>query len=164
MLDDHAHVMQVKLCKANTRGVTVVQPCSRRISQEQWKVADNEIVTICSTSLVIKLIILEAQSGVCFPRVFWDVGRRSVPRWEDGVEDVSAKGLRSRQVRARASVLAAIVASATMRVVAVACPLPRITAGTSTGVEGIARVMMKAEMLMHQDRDAWPATLSCLVD
>ena len=24
MLDDHAHVMQVKLCKANTRGVTVV--------------------------------------------------------------------------------------------------------------------------------------------
>ena len=24
MLDDHAHVMQVKLCKANTRGVT---PC-----------------------------------------------------------------------------------------------------------------------------------------
>ena len=22
MLDDHAHVMQVKLCKANTRGVT----------------------------------------------------------------------------------------------------------------------------------------------
>ena len=24
MLDDHAHVMQVKLCKANTRGVTSV--------------------------------------------------------------------------------------------------------------------------------------------
>ena len=23
MLDDHAHVMQIKLCKANTRGVTV---------------------------------------------------------------------------------------------------------------------------------------------
>ena len=25
MLDAHAHVMQVKLCKANTRGVTTVQ-------------------------------------------------------------------------------------------------------------------------------------------
>ena len=43
--------------------------------------------------------------------VFQDVGRRSVPRQEDDVEDVSAKGLRSRQVRARALVLAAIVAS-----------------------------------------------------
>ena len=26
MLDDHAHVMQVKLCKANTRGVTAPPP------------------------------------------------------------------------------------------------------------------------------------------
>ena len=67
----------------------------RRIGQEQWKVADNEIVTIHSTGLASKPIILEPQFGVCFPRVFLDVGRWSVPRWEDGVEDVSAKGLRS---------------------------------------------------------------------
>ena len=26
MLDDHAHVMHVKLCKANTRGVTTPPP------------------------------------------------------------------------------------------------------------------------------------------
>ena len=26
MLDDHAHAMQVKLCKANTRGVTTPLP------------------------------------------------------------------------------------------------------------------------------------------
>ena len=81
-------------------GRKVFQPCSRRIGQEQWKVADNEIVIICSTGMASKPIILEPQFGVCFPRVFWDVGRRSVPRWEDGVEDVSAKGLRSRQVGA----------------------------------------------------------------
>ena len=59
------------------------------------KVADNEIVIIRSTGLVSKLIILEPQSEVRFPRVFWDVGRWSVPWWEDNIEDVSAKGLRS---------------------------------------------------------------------
>ena len=31
MLDDHAHVMQVKLCKANTRGVTFT-----RGSKDVW--------------------------------------------------------------------------------------------------------------------------------
>ena len=76
-------------------GWKVFQPCLRRIGQEQWKVADNEIVTIRFTGLASKLIILEPQSEVCFPGVFWDVGRRSVPWWEDGIEDVSAKGLRS---------------------------------------------------------------------
>ena len=88
-------------------------------------------------------------SGVSFPRVFQDVVWRSVPRWEDGVQDVSAKGLRSWQVEARALVLAAIVASAMMRVVAAACPLPRIAMGTSTSVEGIAHVMVKAETHLH---------------
>ena len=43
---------------------------------------------------------------------------------EDGIEDVSAKGLRSQQVEARASVLATIIASTTIRVVAVASLLP----------------------------------------
>ena len=56
---------------------------------------DNEVVIIHSTGLASKPIILKPQSGLHFPRVFQDVGRRSVPRWEDDVEDVSAKGLRS---------------------------------------------------------------------
>ena len=60
-------------------GQKVFQPRSRRIGQEQWKVADNEIITIYSTGLTSKPIILEPQSEVRFPRVFWDVGRRSVP-------------------------------------------------------------------------------------
>ena len=104
------------------------------------------------------------QSGVCFPGVFRDVGRWSVPRWEDGVEDVSAKGLRSQQVRALASVLAAVVASATTRVVAVAGPLSYVTAGTPMGIEGVVRVMVVAETLVHRDRSARPAVLLCLVD
>ena len=110
---------------------------------------DKEIVTICSTGLTSKPIILEPQSGVCFPKVFWDVGWRSVPWWEDSVEDVSAKGLRSRQVGARASVLAAVVVSATTRVVAASSLLPLITAGTPAGIEGVTRIIVVAETLMH---------------
>ena len=110
---------------------------------------DNEIVIICSTGLASKPIILEPQSGVHFPRVFQDVGWWSVPWWEGGVEDVSVEGLRSRQARARASVLAAVIASATTRVVATASSLPRIATGTPMGVEGVVRVMVVAKTLMH---------------
>ena len=56
-------------------GRKVFQQCSRRIGQEQWEVADNETVTIHSTSLPSKPIILEPQSGVHFPEVFRDIGR-----------------------------------------------------------------------------------------
>ena len=94
----------------------------------------NEIVTICSTGLARKPIILEPQSRVCFLGVFWDVGWRSVPWREGGVEDVSVEGLRSQQVEARALILAAVIASATMRVVAVASLLPLITIGTPTDI------------------------------
>ena len=38
MLDDHAHVMQVKLCKANTRGVTftIKDPYGRSILEASF--------------------------------------------------------------------------------------------------------------------------------
>ena len=51
-------------------GRKVFQPCSCRIGQEQWKVADNEIIIIHSTGLASKPIILEPQFRVHFPRVF----------------------------------------------------------------------------------------------
>ena len=75
-----------------------------------------------------------------------------------------AKGLRSRQVGARASVLAAIVASATTRVVAAASLLPRISVGTPMGVEGVTHVTVEAETFIHRDHGARPATLLRLVD
>ena len=124
----------------------------------------NEIITIRSTSLASKPIILEPQSEVYFPRVFRDVGRWLVPWWEDDVEDVSAEGLRSWQVGARASVLAVVVASTTTRVVATAGPLPRVAVGTPAGIECVTRITVVAEMLMYQDRGAQPAALWCLVD
>ena len=57
--------------------------------------------------------------------------------------------LRSQQVRAQASVLATVVASAMMRVVAMASLLPRIAVGTSASVEGVVRVIVEVETLMH---------------
>jgi hypothetical protein len=64
-------------------------------------------------------------------------------------KDVSAKALRSQQVRARALVLAAVVASTMTWVVATASPFPRITIGTPVGVEGVVCVMVEAETLMY---------------
>ena len=54
----HEDLFQV-LPTLDSVGRKVFQPLSRRIGQEQWKVADNEIVIIRTTDLVGKLIILE---------------------------------------------------------------------------------------------------------
>ena len=43
-------------------------------------------------------------------------------------------------------------------------PLPRIVAGTLAGIEGVTHITIVAETLLHQNRDAWPATVRCLVD
>ena len=61
-------------------------------------------------------------------------------------------------------VLAAIIAFATMRVVATASLLPLITVGTPTGIKRVARVMVEAETLMHQGRGARPVATLRLVD
>ena len=80
------------------------------------------------------------------------------------LEDASAKGLRSRQVEAQASVLAAVVVSTMTWVVTVASPLPHVATGRPTGIEGVACVMVEGETLMHQNHGTRPTTLSCLVD
>ena len=72
---------------------------------------------------------------------------------------MSAKGLRSQQAEARASVIAAVIGSTTMRVVAVASPLPHIAMGTLAGIEGVTHVTVAAETLMYRDRGAQPTTL-----
>ena len=110
------------------------------------------------------MIILEPQSRVRFPRVFWDVGRWSVPWWEDGVKDVSAKGLRSQQVRAQASILAIVIASTMMRVVAAAGFLSLVASSTPMGIQGVTCITVEAEMLMHRGHGAPSAAAWRLVD
>ena len=60
--------------------------------------------------------------------------------------------------------IAVVIASSTIRVVTVASPLPCIAAGMPVGFKGVTRVSVAVEALMHQNRDAWPITLRCLVD
>ena len=50
------------------------------------------------------------------------------------------------------------------RVIAVASSLSQIIVGTSAGIEGVACIIVAAEMLMHRDRGALPAALWRLVD
>ena len=84
--------------------------------------------------MTVKPIVLEPKPGVCFPRIFWNVGRWSVPWWESGVEDVPTEGLRARQARDRALVLAAVIASAASRVVAAVNLLSLVPPSVPTGV------------------------------
>ena len=77
-------------------GRKVFQPCSCRIGQEQWKVADNEVIIIRITGLAGKPIVFEPKSGARLPRVLRDIGRWSVPWQESSIEDVPAEGLRAR--------------------------------------------------------------------
>ena len=59
---------------------------------------------------------------------------------------MSAEGLRPWQAGAWASVLTAIVASTMTRVVAMAGSLSWVIVGKSMGIEGVACVMVVAEM------------------
>ena len=109
-------------------------PCSRRIGQEQGEVADNEVITIRNAGLISKPVILEPQAGVRFSGVFQNVGRWSIPRWESHVEDVPTESLGPRQIKTQALVLTAIIASTTMRVVAMVGLLSLVTPSALVGV------------------------------
>ena len=96
-----------------------------------------------------KSIVFDPKFGVCLPRVLRDIGWWSVPWRESSVEDVSTEGLRAWQARARAPVLAAVVASTATRVIAAMGSFSWVVVGASTGLEGAACVVVAVEALMH---------------
>ena len=61
-------------------------------------------------------------------------------------------------------VLAAVIVSATMRVIAVFGSLSWVIVGMSVGIEGVACVMVVAKMLTHRDCGVLPTSLWFLVD
>ena len=61
-------------------------------------------------------------------------------------------------------ILTTVLASTMMRVVAAASLLPLITMGTSVGIQGVTRVTVEVETLMHRDHGACPVASLCLVD
>ena len=74
------------------------------------------------------------------------------------------EGLRAWQAEAWAPVLATVIASVVMRMIAAVGSFSWITVGASTGVEGAVCIAVAAETLMYRDRSALPAALWCLVD
>ena len=77
---------------------------------------------------------------------------------------MSSEGLRPRQSKARASVLAAVGASTMMRLIAMASSLSWIVVGTCACIEGVTCVMVAVETLMHQGRGTCPTASLRLVD
>jgi hypothetical protein len=58
------------------------EPRPGRVGKEQWRVADDEVVTIRPTSLVGELVILEPQASIHLPSILQDVCRGTVP-WQE---------------------------------------------------------------------------------
>ena len=125
---------------------------------------NNEIIITRTTGLTGKPIVFEPKPGVCFSRIFRDIGGRSVPWWESSVEDVLAEGLRAWQAGARAPVLTAVVASTASRMIAAVGSFPWVTIGAPAGIDGAVCVVVVAETLMYLGHNALPAALWCLVD
>ena len=61
---------------------------------------------------------------------------------------MSAEGLRPRQVEARAPVLAAVVVSAAMRMIAAVGFLSLAAWSTPMGIQGVTCIMVEAETLI----------------
>ena len=114
--------------------------------------------------MIGKPIVFKPKPGVCLPRVLRDISRWSIPWRECSVEDVSVEGLRAWQAKAQALVLTAIVAFATMRMIAVVGSFSWVVVGTSAGIKGVVCVTVTGETLMYLGHSALPATLWCLVD
>ena len=72
-----------------------------------------------------------------------------IPWREGSVEDVLAEGLRARQAKAQALVLAAIVVSTTIRMITTTGSLSWIAMGTPMSIKSASCVVVTAETLMH---------------
>ena len=77
---------------------------------------------------------------------------------------MSTEGLRTWQVGARASVLVAVIAFTTSRLVATVCCFSIVTVGAFPSIDDAAYVAAMAEALMHWDGGGLPAAWRCLVD
>ena len=128
----------------------MLQPCSRRVGQEQWEIADDKIITDCTIGPAGELVVLEPQARVCFPGVFWDVSRRSVSGREHRLEDMPTESLGPRWFGAMTPVLLMVAAPTAVRVVATVGCLLSVTLCMPSGVQGEPSVMVAAETPLDQ--------------
>jgi hypothetical protein len=96
----------------------MLQPGSGGVGEEQWEVADDEVVIVHSTQLAGQPVVREPQFRPCLPRVLGDGSRGSEPGRERRPSYGPAKSSRTSWFGRGALILPAIVASPTPGVVA----------------------------------------------
>jgi hypothetical protein len=116
----------------------MLQPGPDGVGEEQWEVADDEIVIVRSTQLAGQPVVRKPQFWPRFPRVLGDSSRGSEPGRERRPSYGPAEGLRTKWFGRGAPILLIVVASPTPGVVASAHLL--IKAGST-----IAAVVLIAE-------------------
>ena len=96
----------------------MLKPGSRRVRQEQRKIADDEQIIVRATQLAGQAVIGEPKFRVGLTAVLREVGRLSEPSGERSNADGPAEDPRSWRLRGRTAVLTAVVATASVWVVA----------------------------------------------
>jgi hypothetical protein len=94
------------------------QPGLGGVGEEQWKVADDEVVIVRSTQLAGQPVVREPQFGLCLPLVLGDGSRGSEPGQERRPSYGPTESLRTGWFWRGAPILPAVVASPTPGVVA----------------------------------------------
>jgi hypothetical protein len=102
------------------------QPGLGGVGEEQWKVADDEVVIVRSTQLAGQPVVREPQFGLCLPLVLGDGSQGSEPGRERRPSYGSAESPRTGWFGRGAPILPAVIASPTPGVVASAHPLVEV--------------------------------------
>lgn len=66
----------------NATSWQILEPCTRRVGQENGKVLNDEQVIIRTPDATGEAVVLQPYAGVCVTRVLGDVGRSPETRWE----------------------------------------------------------------------------------
>jgi hypothetical protein len=104
----------------------VLQPGAIGVGEEQGEVADDEVVIVRPTQLAGQPVVREPHFRSRLPRVLCDSSRGSEPGRERRSSYGAAESLRTGWFGRGTSILPAVVASSTPRVVASAHPLVEV--------------------------------------
>jgi hypothetical protein len=122
----------------NLAGRQVLEPCSRRVGEVQWQVADDDLVGGGSTQLACQAVVIEPHAGVRHPRVLVDRRGLAEALRKARRADLPAEHTGSRWLRCRRAILSAVIAPTPPGVVA--CRRPCLRVARLLGVDDVVSV------------------------